>query len=105
MKTSVPFDTYLMRFLNEYIIGLPKSFESVQHYRDTCMLLFNGWQLLKMFPEYSSPKFKKLEEVLNKIDLFDNTLERPLEMATIRHIEYDPIWREIHREVQMLGFS
>ena len=57
MKVSVPFETYLKRFLAENIKELPKSFESIQHYRDTCMFLFNGWQLLKLFPEYSSSRY------------------------------------------------
>lgn len=105
MKTSVPFDVYFKRFLTEHIKGLPKSFDSINQYRDTCMLLFNGWQLLKMFPEYSSPKFKKLEDLLNKIDQFDNTLERSLEMKAIKSIGQNPNWKAIHKEVEILGFS
>ncbi len=104
MKIEITFDEYLKKFLTQEIHGLPKSFGSIQHYRDTCMFLFDKWLLLKKFSEYSSPQYKRLEDLLNKIDQFDNTLSRPLEINTIRAIEHNAVWREIHKEIQMLNF-
>lgn len=103
MKTT-SFENYLSRFVAEYIKGLPQSFNSIQDFRTALMLLFNGWQLLKKCPEYSSTRFKALEDVLKAIDQFDNTLERPLEMKTIRSIANHPKWREIRTKIQMLPF-
>lgn len=106
MVTETSFNDYLNNFVARYVKGLPESFDSVQHYRTTCMLLFNGWDLLKMFPEYSSPspRFKQLEEVLKEFDQFDTTLGRPIEMKTIRSIMHNPTWREIRRKIRMLPF-
>jgi hypothetical protein len=104
MKTKTSFDDYLKKFINEYLKGLPQSFESVHHYLDSCMFLFNGWDSLKMFPEYTPSKYKALEEIVNEIDQFDTALGRPIEMNTIRSIAHNPTWREICKKIRMLQF-
>lgn len=105
MKTPTSFNTYLNSFVNRHIKNLPRSFESIEHYRDTFMFIFNGWMLLKKFPEYSSSSFKirELEKLLHKFDQFDTTLGRPLEMQTIRSITFHPTWQEIIKESKILS--
>lgn len=104
MKTKTSFDNYLKKFVDEYLRGLPQSFESVHHYLDSCMFLLNGWDLLKMFPEYSPHRFKALEDIVNEINQFDTTLGRPLEMQTIRSITHHSTWQEIRKKIRRLPF-
>lgn len=101
MSMTEQFEKYLKTFMAEHIRGLPKSFGSVKEYRDQCMLMFNGWRILQRYSDYHTPRFKRLDLLMKKIDDFDTTLGRPIDLQTVRSITNHTTWLEIHQEARM----
>ena len=99
------FNRYLKRFIGEHIKTLPKrAFRAVEDYESMFMLMFHGWRLLKEHPCSSPSKLKKLESLIEMIDRFDDSIERPIQLTTLRSIEYHSDWKRIQNEARNIQF-
>lgn len=100
------FNRYLKRFINEHIKTLPtRSFGLIEDYESMFMLMFKGWSLLKMHPCSSHVKLRKLEPLIEMIDRFDDGIERPIQLSTLRSIEHHPDWKRIQNEARQVDMD
>lgn len=97
------FERYLKRFIDEHIRPLPtRSFNSVEDYESMSMLMFHGWRLLKEHPCSYPSKLKELESIIKMIDQFDDHIERPIQLKTLRSMGSHPSWRNIQNKARTI---
>jgi hypothetical protein len=102
MTTPDQYEAYLKRFLAEYITPLSTlCFQKPEDYEFMLFLLFQGWRIIKKSSIYCENRFKKLAALVEMIDRFDDTLERPLQKREIMAIHFNPQWRPIQNEASV----
>lgn len=104
MNTPERYEIYLKRFLTESIQPLPSlTFPAPEDYEFSLFGIFQGWRILKGHPDFYTTRFKKLAALIEMIDQFDDSLERPLNKREIQTLHFNSQWRPIQDKARIIG--